>query len=122
MFHFIISLRLLEKLIDKPYGPFALDEIKRKAEKDYIEKCAAIQAADGPKEDFLMPEKYEHAVKINDSSKSKSKSKSVDDVSLESPKKLKRKHYVIFEPIHTFVNLYISCAVIVICIQILNSI
>lgn len=80
LFSFSFSL---EKLLAKPYGPFALDEIKRKAEKDYFEMCAAVQTSGGPNEDFMMPQQYEHAIKFIDASESTVES-------LDSPKKLKR--------------------------------
>lgn len=76
-----------EKLIEKPYGPMVLDEIKRKAEKEYFSKCAKIQASGGPTEDFMMPQQYEHAIKIEKTGDTDaSESKPIE----ASPTKLKR--------------------------------
>lgn len=45
----------LDKLLDKPYGPFVLDEINRKMEKKYITNCKSIFLDGGPKDDIVMP-------------------------------------------------------------------
>lgn len=49
------SILFLDKLLDKPYGPFVLDEINRKTEKQYITNCKSVFLAGGPKEDIVMP-------------------------------------------------------------------
>lgn len=90
-----------------------LDEIKRKAEKEYFLKCAKIQASGGPNEVFMMPQQYAHAIKITkigdtDAPDSKSESKPIEQA---SPTKLKRTYLSQCLCIYSFYNKFVSFCV-----------